>query len=90
MLGNDARGRETSQRTLEWCERVVRWTHAKNRFLTSRVASVAASADAVARWLSGYGFEVDRVEDLPAEPAQGPGSIGWGGRFRRPDQGAAH
>jgi hypothetical protein len=59
--------------------------HQKNRFLASRMTSIASNREQVANWLTQYGYEIDAIEDLRLDAAFDRNPIGWGVRLHKPE-----
>jgi SAM-dependent methyltransferase/uncharacterized protein YejL (UPF0352 family) len=69
---------------VELGEEALHWTHQKNRFLTSRMTSVASTREQVANWLTQYGYEIDGIEDLRLDAAFDRNPVGWAVRLHKP------
>jgi hypothetical protein len=69
---------------VELGEEALHWTHQKNRFLTSRMTSVASTREQVANWLAQYGYEIDGIEDLRLDAAFDRNPVGWAVRLHKP------
>ncbi len=76
---------ETSLRLVELGEDALHWVHQKNRFLASRMTSVASNREQVANWLTQYGYEIDAIEDLRLDAALDWNLIGWAVRLHKPE-----
>lgn len=67
---------------VEECERVLRWTWEKNRFMATHVAAVAKSEQHIREWLEPAGLRVTEMRELRDTGGE-DAAIGWGVRFEK-------
>jgi SAM-dependent methyltransferase len=72
---------------VELREEVLHWTHQKNRFLASRMDSLASNREQVTDWLTAFGYVIDGIEDLRLDAAFDRSPIGWAVRLHKPATG---
>lgn len=75
---------ETDLGLVELREEVLHWTHQKNRFLASRMDSLASNREQVTDWLTPFGYVIDGIEDLRLDAAFDRSLIGWAVRLHKP------
>lgn len=86
-IRSDRKRDETALGLIEFGEKVLHWTHQKNRFLASRIDSDLSNREQVKTWLRQYGYEIDAVEDLRLDAAFDGDPIGWAVRVHKPAAG---
>jgi len=84
-IQSDRKSGESALRLVELGEEPLHMAHQKNRFLASRMTSIASNREQVANWLTQYGYEIDAIEDLRLDAAFDRNPIGWGVRLHKPE-----
>jgi SAM-dependent methyltransferase len=84
-IRSDRNSDEAALGLVELGEEALHWTLQKNRFLASRMISIASNREQVTNWLTQYGYEIDDIEDLRLDAAFDRNPIGWAVRLHKPE-----